>query len=284
MKYSENYKLALPSRDENDIADINEISNNFKSLDSIISKLDKKTDMFTYITLQGTSGIWDFRIWSDNTVELWGRKTCSGVYCVNAWGTLFESNKKYSENYAFTFGVVPKQTISLSSSDDNQFMLEYPGGADSNSETGTGSWYFVRPLSMSGGTGRTVYTDIFVKGILQQYLLKNAAFSTGNGAVQLESDASNANMYGNKYWVQCSIDGVTYALSNNGTVGLITTPWDSYTTAGSIYALDGTYSGYNLYIYHGASGSQNISAAVYSPASGTFLQDKTCRLNAIMIP
>lgn len=45
MKYSENYNLALPSRDDNDIADINEISNNFESLDSIISEIDKKTNI-----------------------------------------------------------------------------------------------------------------------------------------------------------------------------------------------------------------------------------------------
>lgn len=45
MKYSENYNLALPSRDDNDIADINEISDNFETLDNIINTIDKKTNI-----------------------------------------------------------------------------------------------------------------------------------------------------------------------------------------------------------------------------------------------
>lgn len=237
-----------------------------------------------YVVLQGTLGIWEYRVWNDNTAELWGRKTCSGVYCVNAWGNVFESDAKYSENYAFTFGAIPKQTLSLSGSDSNQFMLEYPGSTDSNTKTGTGGWYFVRPSSMSGDVGKTVYTDIFVKGILQQYLLKNAEFSTGSGAVSLESDASDINMYDNKYWVQCSIDGIKNEISLTDTVNIITIPWDSYMTAGFSCALSGAYSGYNLYIYHGSSGSGNISAAIYSTESSVFLQDKICRLNVIMIP
>ena len=235
-----------------------------------------------YVVLQGTCGIWDYRIWSDNTAELWGRKTCNGVYCVNAWGNVFESNTSYSENYAFTFSTVPKQTLSPSGSDSNQFMLEYPGSADSNSKTGTGSWYFVRPSTMSGDTGKTVYVDIFAKGTLQQYLLKNAEFSTGNGAVQLESDAADTNMYGNKYWVECSIDGVKYEFALSYTVNVITTPWDSYMTAGFSYELGGAYSGYTLYVY--TDESNKISAAIYSAASGTFLQDKVCRIHVIMTP
>lgn len=237
-----------------------------------------------YVTLQGTSGIWDFRAWSDNTVELWGRKPCIGVYCVKPWGIVFESDRKYSEDYAFMFETVPKQIISLSGSDNNQFMLEYPGSADSNSKTSTGGWYFVRPSTMSGDVGKTVYTDIFVRGVLQQYLLKNAEFSTGSNAASLESDASDKNMYDNKYWVRCDIDGAKYEFSLTQTVNIITTPWDGYDTAGFSYALSGTYSGYTLYVYHGANNSSNISAAVYSPTSGVFLQDKICRLNVIMIP
>lgn len=43
MKKSKNYGFSLPSRDADDIADINQISENFVTVDEILRSLDQKT-------------------------------------------------------------------------------------------------------------------------------------------------------------------------------------------------------------------------------------------------
>lgn len=225
MKYSENYNLALPSREENDIADINEISNNFKSLDSIISTLDKKADTFTYITMQGTSGIWSYRVWSDNSVECWGRKACENVYCTNAWGSVFESTTSYSAEYPFLFDEIPYQTLSISGTSDYAVWLEYPTDTASNSKTGTGSWYFVRPTAMEIPPN-TVYVDIYVKGKLPPTVLKNESFD-GRNVFQFSGSYPEFT-YGGDYAVDYYNGEYGYLVKNAVVrdINLVSVPWD----------------------------------------------------------
>ena len=153
-----------------------------------------------YIVEQGTSGVWSYRKWSDYMMECWGRKICNDVYCVNQWGTVYESNKIYSETYPFVFESIPYQMISISGSNSHSFMLEYPASADSNTTTSTGGWYFVRPSSMSGDTGKTVYVDIYIKGKIKEPVLDNVPVNCTSGPVTFAGKASLL-VYGDSYYV-----------------------------------------------------------------------------------
>ena len=153
-----------------------------------------------YIVEQGSSGIWSYRKWNDYTMECWGRKICNDVYCVNQWGTVYESNKIYSETYPFVFESIPYQMISISGSNSHSFMLEYPASADSNTTTSTGGWYFVRPSSMSGDTGKTVYVDIYIKGKIKEPVLDNVPVNCTSGPVTFAGKASLL-VYGDSYYV-----------------------------------------------------------------------------------
>ncbi len=112
----------------------------------------------------GQTNGWEWRRFSDGTVECWRTVKCENVNCGIGWGPLLISADYGGIKYPFNFKSRPVQFLSLSSGDKG-YMLGYPNGNGSATTSNTGKWWFVRGSGVSGT--ETVNVDIFVRGRLR---------------------------------------------------------------------------------------------------------------------
>ena len=110
---------------------------------------------------------WRVVLHADGCAECWIKYRCEGVLCDNAWGSMYESASYGGIDYPIVFTETPCQSLSISSTENGAYMIQYPYkyGSDNHCQTkeNTGMWCFVRPRTQSAEDA-CVCVDIIVKG------------------------------------------------------------------------------------------------------------------------
>ena len=115
----------------------------------------------------GTWNGWTWRKWSSGLAECWTTVKCEGIVCATAFGAVYETAKAYGDLlYPGDIGFTarPQQHLSVSYTSGLALMLEEPFGTKSNTQSGTGSWYFWRPKASTEADSVTAYVDIYAVG------------------------------------------------------------------------------------------------------------------------
>lgn len=81
------------------------------------------TGMKTHVVSQGTSGGWEYRLWSNGFTELWQQTTPVPCIVSDAWGNVYvQDNAIASSAYPVTFVSYPHVVASVFSVDGNQYV------------------------------------------------------------------------------------------------------------------------------------------------------------------
>lgn len=110
---------------------------------------------------------WRVVLHADGCAECWIKYRYEGVKCDIPWGSVYESLPYGGIDYPIVFTETPCQSLSISSTENGAYMLQYPYkyGTDDYCQTkeNTGMWCFVRPRTQSAEDA-CVCVDIIVKG------------------------------------------------------------------------------------------------------------------------
>lgn len=102
--------------------------------------------------VEGTSGIWTYRKWSNGKVELWGAYSVSNLACSTALGNMYRTD-------AFSVGSFPfsvnntKLTASYESAGYGGFLW----ATSLTSSTSPPSYYLIRPTSATIASGKIIF-------------------------------------------------------------------------------------------------------------------------------
>lgn len=111
---SDKPKTFPPSSHSHSISNINGLNTELEELTNDISGLTATLQTVTnninsikrYVTNEGTSGIFNFRYWSDGFVELWAKVEVSNLSVSTTLGNMYRSNSPFNDtryNYPYTF-------------------------------------------------------------------------------------------------------------------------------------------------------------------------------------
>jgi len=110
---------------------------------------------------------WRVVLHADGCAECWIKYRCEGVKCDIPWGSVYESLPYGGIDYPIVFTETPCQSLSISSTENGAYMLQYPYkyGTDDYCQTkeNTGTWCFIHPRAQSAEDAG-VCVDIIVKG------------------------------------------------------------------------------------------------------------------------
>ena len=98
--------------------------------------------------IEGSSGIWTYRKWSNGDVELWGKYTVSGVECSTALGSMYRSASVTVPDFPFSI-YSPNMTAGYESAGYGAIL--WP--TKLTTETGPPSYYLIRPTSVTIASG-----------------------------------------------------------------------------------------------------------------------------------
>ena len=116
-------------------------------LDISIGGSDLKT------SVNGTSGNWTYRKWSDGTVELWGSQEVSGVACTTSFGSSMYRSDALTM-ITFPFSVYSPNLTASYESDGYGAML---WATSRTTETSPPSYYLLRATSGTISSGKIVF-------------------------------------------------------------------------------------------------------------------------------
>ena len=145
------------------LAAMNGISLEYASGDITINKKPLKS----FIVESGTSGIWSYHKYSDDTCELWGRKTITNLAISTALGSSTAPGSWYRSSAGQPFGRYPFSVYNSSittgfESTNGQSALTW--ASTPSSTTDPYNVYLIRPTSSSGVSG---ILSIHVRGKLK---------------------------------------------------------------------------------------------------------------------
>ena len=145
------------------LAAMNGISLEYASGDITINKKPLKS----FIVESGTSGIWSYHKYSDDTCELWGRKTITNLAISTALGSSTAPGSWYRSSAGQPFGRYPFSVYNSSittgfESTNGQSALTW--ASTPSSITDPYNVYLIRPTSSSGVSG---ILSIHVRGKLK---------------------------------------------------------------------------------------------------------------------
>lgn len=104
-------------------------------------------------SVNGTSGNWTYRKWSDGTVELWGSQEVSGVACTTSFGSSMYRTDSLTM-VAFPFSVYsPSLTASYESDGYGAMLL----ATSITTETSPPSYYLIRETSGTISSGKITF-------------------------------------------------------------------------------------------------------------------------------
>ena len=141
----------------------NGINLEYISGDMMINKKPLKS----FIVESGTSGIWSYHKYSDDTCELWGRKTITNLAISTALGSSTAPGSWYRSSAGQPFGRYPFSVYNSSittgfESTNGQSALTW--ASTPSSTTDPYNVYLIRPTSSSGVSG---ILSIHVRGKLK---------------------------------------------------------------------------------------------------------------------
>ena len=145
------------------LSSLNGINLEYVSGDITINKKPLKS----FIVESGTSGIWSYHKYSDDTCELWGRKTIKNLAISTALGSSTAPGSWYRSSAGQIFGSYPFSVYNSSittgfESTNGQSALTWASTPSSN--TDPYNVYLIRPTSSSGVSG---ILSIHVRGKLK---------------------------------------------------------------------------------------------------------------------
>ena len=135
----------------------NGINLEYVSGDMMINKKPLKS----FIVESGTSGIWSYHKYSDDTCELWGRKTITNLAISTALGSWYRSNSGQPFG-RYPFSVYNSSITTGFESTNGQSALTW--ASTPSSTTDPYNVYLIRPTSSSGASG---ILSIHVRGKLK---------------------------------------------------------------------------------------------------------------------
>lgn len=135
----------------------NGINLEYISGDIIINKKPLKS----FIVESGTSGIWSYHKYSDDTCELWGRKTIKNLAISTKLGSWYRSNSGQQFG-SYPFSVYNSSITTGFESTNGQSALTW--ASTPSSTTDPYNVYLIRPTSSSGASG---ILSIHVRGKLK---------------------------------------------------------------------------------------------------------------------
>ena len=115
----------------------------------------------SFIVESGTSGIWSYHKYSDDTCELWGRKTITNLAISTALGSWYRSNSGQPFG-SYPFSVYNSSITTGFESTNGQSALTW--ASTPSSTTDPYNVYLIRPTSSSGASG---ILSIHVRGKLK---------------------------------------------------------------------------------------------------------------------
>ena len=115
----------------------------------------------SFIVESGTSGIWSYHKYSDDTCELWGRKTITNLAISTALGSWYRSNSGQPFG-RYPFSVYNSSITTGFESTNGQSALTW--ASTPSSTTDPYNVYLIRPTSSSGASG---ILSIHVRGKLK---------------------------------------------------------------------------------------------------------------------
>ena len=120
-----------------------------------------KKPLKSFIVESGTSGIWSYHKYSDDTCELWGRKTITNLAISTALGSWYRSNSGQPFG-RYPFSVYNSSITTGFESTNGQSALTW--ASTPSSTTDPYNVYLIRPTSSSGASG---ILSIHVRGKLK---------------------------------------------------------------------------------------------------------------------
>ena len=120
-----------------------------------------KKPLKSFIVESGTSGIWSYHKYSDDTCELWGRKTITNLAISTALGSWYRSNSGQPFG-RYPFSVYNSSITTGFESTNGQSALTW--ASTPSSITDPYNVYLIRPTSSSGASG---ILSIHVRGKLK---------------------------------------------------------------------------------------------------------------------
>ena len=120
-----------------------------------------KKPLKSFIVESGTSGIWRYHKYSDDTCELWGRKTITNLAISTALGSWYRSNSGQPFG-RYPFSVYDSSITTGFESTNGQSALTW--ASTPSSITDPYNVYLIRPTSSSGASG---ILSIHVRGKLK---------------------------------------------------------------------------------------------------------------------
>ena len=120
-----------------------------------------KKPLKSFIVESGTSGIWSYHKYSDDTCELWGRKTITNLAISTALGSWYRSSAGQPFG-SYPFSVYNSSITTGFESTNGQSALTW--ASTPSSTTDPYNVYLIRPTSSSGASG---ILSIHVRGKLK---------------------------------------------------------------------------------------------------------------------
>ena len=139
------------------LSSLNGINLEYMSGDMTINKKPLKS----FIVESGTSGIWSYHKYSDDTCELWGRKTIKNLAISTELGSWYRSNSGQPFG-SYPFSVYNSSITTGFESTNGQSALTW--ASTPSSTTDPYNVYLIRPTSSSGASG---ILSIHVRGKLK---------------------------------------------------------------------------------------------------------------------
>ena len=136
----------------------NGINLEYISGDIIINKKPLKS----FIVESGTSGIWSYHKYSDDTCELWGRKTIKNLKISETLGSSWYRSSSGQQFGSYPFSVYNSSITTGFESTNGQSALTW--ASTPSSVTDPYNVYLIRPTSSSGASG---ILSIHVRGKLK---------------------------------------------------------------------------------------------------------------------
>lgn len=117
-----------------------------------------------FVIDQGTSGIWNYRIWKSGRAECWGRNTKS-ITLSKAWGAIYCGTTTFDRvSYPFPFAATPTETATLHSSGSTGWVFPESSGNGNNGTHQTAVYNICRPTQVA--TAATFILDYYVIGYI----------------------------------------------------------------------------------------------------------------------
>ena len=140
------------------LSSLNGINLEYASGDITINKKPLKS----FIVESGTSGIWSYHKYSDDTCELWGRKTIKNLKISEKFGSSWYRSSSGQQFGSYPFSVYNSSITTGFESTNGQSALTW--ASTPSSTTDPYNVYLIRPTSSSGASG---ILSIHVRGKLK---------------------------------------------------------------------------------------------------------------------